>query len=112
MCPLRTTKTVRGDVITLEDDKSYFIGNDTLIHLELKGFETKCRRKIYHTDFQNIFLLDVEKESPVKEGIHPSDVSVLKDFSIRSKFVFKKLKELLLSSLREGSKTTLLRHIS
>ena len=61
-CSLRTTKTVRGEVITLENDKSYFIGNYTLIHLELKGFETKCRRKIYYTNFQNIFPLDVEKE--------------------------------------------------
>ena len=79
------------------------MANDSLIHLELKDSQRRCERNVASTDFRDIFVLDLAKENKIKQIIHADYVSIFKDFSIRDKFVFNKLTQLLKISVQQIS---------
>ena len=79
------------------------MANDSLSHLELKDSQRRCERNVASTDFRDIFVLDLAKENKIKQIIHADYVSIFKDFSIRDKFVFNKLTQLLKISVQQIS---------
>lgn len=101
-CELYVTKQVMGEIITLKE-KRIFMANDSLIHLELLAEQRRCERNVASTDFRDIFVLNLAEENKTKQTIQADDVSVFRDFSIRDKFVFNKLAQLLRISVQQLS---------
>ena len=100
VCNLLATKEVDGQLIRLETNAK-FITNSSLIDLKLENRVHTCNRKVYPTDFEDIFLLDMETEDPIQETIAPEDVNVFKDFSVRDKFIFNRMSALLNKNVRQ-----------
>ena len=62
--------------------------------------ENICNRKMYSTDFKGVYALDISKEDPIADEIDVSDVSIFKDFAIRNKWIYKRLKDLILTNIQ------------
>ena len=99
-CNLLSTKQVEGQLIKLGSNAK-FITNSSLIDLKLENRVHACNRRVYPTDFKDIFLLDLETEDPIQETIAPEDVNVFKDFSVRDKFIFNRMNALLKKNVKQ-----------
>ena len=99
-CNLLATKEVEGQLIQL-GTSAKFITNSSLIDLKLENRVQVCNRRVYPTDFKDIFLLDMETEEPIQDDIAPEDVNVFKDFSVRDKFIFNRMNELLKKNVKQ-----------
>ena len=101
-CNLFQTKVVEGQIMSLRD-KKIFVANDSLVHLEIQEEQLRCERKVASTDFKDIFILDLAKEKRIEEDIKVEDFSIFRDYSVRDKWVFNKLTQLLRISIQEVS---------
>ena len=63
--------------------------------MEIKNKIQKCGRTIYSTDFDSIFILDLNKQEPIKKILTPENLSVMRDYSIRDSWIFNRLTKLL-----------------
>ena len=96
-CNLKSTKIVKGERIQL-DDIEYFIGNQSFTHLKIGPRERICDKEVFQTDFKDLYILDTENEQPIKTDISEDDISIFKDMSIRDKFLFKTLKDYIITT--------------
>ena len=58
-----------------------------------------CGRQVMATDFQGLFVLDTKNNKPITEEIRVADVSVFKAFSVRNKWLYRKLSELIIDNV-------------
>ena len=68
-CKNYELKKVR-DIFTFVDGVRYFTANDSLIHLKIDKQHIKaCWQKIFGTDFDEIYILKLKYQNPIKDSI-------------------------------------------
>ena len=98
-CQLKATKRVMGELFKM-NDKAFFMANDSLIYLEVRRQEKLCQRTVRATDFKGIYLLDTKTEKPIEREIEATDVSIFKDLSVRNAWIYKKLRQLIITNIQ------------
>ena len=63
--------------------------------MEIKTKIQKWGKTIYSTDFESIFILDLNKQEPITEILTPENLSVMRDYIIRDSWIFNRLTKLL-----------------
>ena len=100
-CELKSTKIVEGEIMsTTHDIISHFVANKSLIHIELLEQERICGRKIYSTEFNNIFAMDLSNNKEIEEELNELDVSIFKQFAIANKWIFSRLIRLIAENIK------------
>jgi len=95
-------KLVKVPEGNFEEEKYYYIGNDSVIYMQIGKPIEACGKTVLETDVRGIFLLrgipfDLG-DSPINQTLPTSEISILKDVQARDAFVFRKLFDLLQAS--------------
>ena len=97
-CKYFELKKVRG-ILTFVDGVRYFPANDSQIHLKIDRQPIKtCRKKIFGTDFDRIYILKLKYQNPIQDSIKAKSLSLMRDYAIRDNWVFTCLTQMLRSS--------------
>ena len=93
-CNLYQIKSLQGQIAT-DATSELFTANNSLIELDIKERITFCSRNLYKTTFSNIFVLKINEEQPIEQKIEPIHISILTDVSVRDKYIYSRLKQIL-----------------
>ena len=94
-CKFYELKKVRG-TFTFIDGTRYFTANDSLIHLKVdKEPITSCGQKIFGTDFDKIYILNLDYQEPIKNNIKAESLSLMRDYATRDAWVFNRMTQML-----------------
>ena len=89
-CNVYEIKRVTG-IITTIDLQRYFAANESLVHLDIREHLKKCEKDDFITDFEGIYILDMSKVEPIENSLSAVNLSIMKDYSIRDRWIFNKL---------------------
>ena len=94
-CEFYELKKVRG-TFTFIDGTRYFTANDSLIHLKIDQEPiTSCGQKIFGTDFNKIYILNLDYQEPIKNNIKAESLSLMRDYATRDAWVFNRMTQML-----------------
>ena len=98
-CQSYHLKKVRG-TLTEVDEGKFFTAKDNLIHLRLdKRPIDKCGKKVYGTDVDKIYILNLKEEEPITIELSAENLSIMRDYSIRDSWVFNRMTQILKESI-------------
>lgn len=74
----------------------YFVSNETLIYLKIKGEEKRCGRTILATDVDSIYMLRQyvhfhENQTRIRQKLEPEDIIIALDYTNRDAYIYNKL---------------------
>ena len=94
-------KKVRG-IFSFVDGVRYFTANESLIYLRIdKQLIKSCGQKIFGTDFDRIYILDLKYQNPIKESIKAESLSLMRHYAIRDNWVYNRLTQMLKNSVSD-----------
>ena len=98
-CKYYELKKVKG-IFTFVDGVRYFTANDSLIHLRIDKDPVKAgSQKIFGTDFDRIYILNLNYQNPIKDSIKAESLSLMRDYAIIDSWVFNRLIQMLRSTI-------------
>merc|ERR1712240_190258 len=74
----------------------------SLIHLKIDKQPMKaCGQKIFGTDFDKIYILNLRYQNSIKEPIKAESLSLMRDYAIRDSWVFNRLTQMLRNTVSD-----------
>ena len=94
-CNLYHVQYASGHTMETTEGK-YFVSNETLIYLKIKGEEKRCGRTILATDLDSIYMLRQyvhfhENQTRIKQKLEPEDIIIALDYTSRDAYIYNKL---------------------
>ena len=81
---------------TFIDGTRYFTANDSLIHLKIDKEPVKsCGQEIFGTDFDKIYIINLDYQEPIKANIKSERLSLMRDYAPRDAWVFNRMTQML-----------------
>ena len=73
-----------------------------MIHLRIdKEPVNACGQKIFGTDFEKIYILNLKYQDPIKDAIKAESLSLMRDYAIRDSWVYNRLTQMLRNSVSD-----------